>query len=122
MRRASTSCASGSGAVTRKMGSLAKNNVPSGMAWTSPVKRKLGKIVERGGAEPAGALQPVDLVCGEAQLLEEFERLLEPRGNQKAAPGRQLAHEQLEDRRLGLAIGQIGLDHIELVEVGEEGA
>ena len=37
--RVSTSCASGSGAVTRRIGSSAKTGVPSGMAWTSPVKR-----------------------------------------------------------------------------------
>ena len=58
--------------------------------------------------------------CVKAQLLEEIERLFEPSHHQEAAPFRQLAHEQLEDRRLGLAVGQIGLDHIELVQVGEE--
>ena len=31
-----------------------------------------------------------------------------------------LTHEELEDRRLGLAMGQIGLNHIELVKIGEQ--
>jgi hypothetical protein len=35
----STSCACGSGAATRRIGSSGKNGVPSGIASTSPVKR-----------------------------------------------------------------------------------
>ena len=33
----------GNGAVMRTIGSLAKNSVPSGMAWTSPVKRSAAR-------------------------------------------------------------------------------
>ena len=51
-------------------------------------------------AEPAAAAEPVDLVGREAQVLEEFERLLETGRNQKSTPRRQLAHEEFEDRRL----------------------
>ncbi len=36
----STSCACGIGAVIRRIGSLAKKIVPSGIAWTSPVNLK----------------------------------------------------------------------------------
>ena len=39
-RTVSTSCASISGAVTRSTGSSGKNGVPSGIASTSPVKRR----------------------------------------------------------------------------------
>ena len=39
MSLVSINCASGSGAVMRRIGSSAKNTVPSGIACTSPVKR-----------------------------------------------------------------------------------
>ena len=35
-----TDWACGSGAVMRRIGSVAKNTVPSATAWTSPLKRK----------------------------------------------------------------------------------
>ena len=38
-----TNCACGSGAVTRRIGSLAKNTVPSGMACTSPLNRNVAR-------------------------------------------------------------------------------
>ena len=67
-------------------------------------------------------LEPVELLRREAQALEEVERLLEPGRNEKPTPGRQLAHEEFEDRRLGFPMLQVGLDHVELVEVGEQWA
>jgi hypothetical protein len=91
MSRDSTNCACGSGAVTRRIGSLAKNTVPSGMAWTSPVKRNWRRDNRAGFAEPAGALEPADLGRREAKIFQEIERLLEPGGQQKSAPRRQCA-------------------------------
>ncbi len=43
MIRDSTSWAIGSGAVMRSNGSFGKHTVPSGIACTSPVKRKLAR-------------------------------------------------------------------------------
>ena len=119
MRRDSTNCACGSGAVTRRIGSLAKKTVPSGIAWTSPVKRKLAQVVEKIPAEPAGALEPFEFRRREAQVFEVIERLLESGRNEKSAAGGQAADEEFENGGFGLAMVQIGLDHVDLVEVGE---
>ena len=67
-----------------------------------------------------GALQPVDLARRETQRLEIIEGIVEAGGKQKAAPLRQPAHEELEHGLLVLAAVQIGLDHVEFVEVGGE--
>ncbi len=55
MSRLSASCASGMGAVTRRMGSWGKNTVPSGIAWTSPVKRKSRKVSKNRAVKPPWA-------------------------------------------------------------------
>ena len=102
MSRDSTSWASGSGAVTRRMGSSGKNTVPSGIACTSPVKRSFGEMRRAILAETAAALQPLDFLRREAQVLQELERLLQPRRYHEIALRRQLPHEELEYRRLGL--------------------
>ena len=119
--RDSTSCACGSGAVMRISGSLGKQTLPSGIACTSPVKRNALQIVEQVVAEAAGAFEPIDLGGGERKRLQIIERVLEPGGEQEAAPRRQPAHEEFEHRLLVLAPIQIGLDHVEFVEVGGEG-
>ena len=49
-----------------------------------------------------------------------LERLLESGRDQETASRRQPAHEQLEHRGLGLAALEIGLQHVELVEIGEQ--
>ena len=46
------------------------------------------------------------------------ERLLQPGRHQKAPVWRKLAHEKLEHGRFRLAVVQIGLHHIELIEIG----
>ena len=48
--------------------------------------------------------------------------LLEAGGDQKSPARRKFANEKFEDRRLGLAMVQIGLDHVELVKVREQRA
>ena len=122
MRRVSTSCASGSGAVTRRIGSSAKNSVPSGMAWTSPVKRNPDEIIEEAPAEPAAPGEPVDLFRREPQVFQEVERRREARRHEEAAPRRQLAEEELEHRRAGEPMLEIGLEHVELIEIGQQRA
>ena len=68
---------------------------------------KIRKISEGACAEPAGILEPVDLVCSEAQILEELERLLKAGGHQESALRGKLTHEELKYRRLSLATGEI---------------
>ena len=78
-----------------------------------------GKIIEQVVAEASGAFEPVDVGGGELQRLEIIERVVEPGGEQEAAPRRQPPHEEFEHRLLVLAAIQIGLDHVEFVEIGE---
>jgi hypothetical protein len=51
--KVSTSCASSSGPVTRSTGSWAKKTVPSGIAQTSPPKRKAASRSKKAGGTPA---------------------------------------------------------------------
>ena len=76
------------------------------------------KIIEQVLPEAAGAFQPVDVGGGKAQSLEIAKRVVEPGSEHEAAPRRQPAHEELEHRLFVLAAIQIGLDHVEFVEVG----
>jgi hypothetical protein len=64
--------------------------------------------------------QPRDIVGGETQVFQVIQGLLQSRRDQKSAARRQGAAEQFEHGRAGIAMIQIGLDHIELVEVGEQ--
>jgi hypothetical protein len=68
----------------------------------------------------AAPRQPLDLLRREMQAFEKVQRLFEPSGDQKAAPGRKVANEKLENRGLRLAVIQVRLDHIELVEIGQQ--
>ena len=68
------------------------------------------------------ARQPVDFAVGERERLEEVERLLESGRDQETALSGQLAHEQLEHRGLDHPAMQVGLQHRQLVQVGEQRA
>ena len=110
----------GSGAVTRRIGSSAKNTVPSGIACTSPVKRSSARWSSN--SFPKRPVRASQSICfgRETQAFEEIERLFESGGHQKPAPGRKLADEEFEYRRLRLAMIQVRLDHVELIEIGEQ--
>ena len=79
---------------------VGKNTVPSGMACTSPVKRRSGSESTKRLVKAPAAGQPVQLLGGEAQVFEKIQHLFQPRRHQEIAPGRQLAHEELEHRRV----------------------
>src|SRR5262249_18558216 len=79
-----------------------------------------GEIIDEVFAEPPGARQPIKLFGSKAQLGEKLEHLFEPGRNQKAALARKLAHEEFEARGLGLTAIEIGLHHVELVEIGQQ--
>ena len=84
--------------------------------------------LERAGEQAALPGRTVTIAAQEAQARGSdgghpvLHRLLQPGGDEKAALRRQLAHEELEYRRPRLAVLQVGLDHVELVEVGEQRA
>ena len=79
-----------------------------------------GEIVEQIRTEAPGRLEPGELLVGEAQPRQELEHGIEPRGHQELAPGWQGADEELEHRGLGLAMVQVSLDHVELIEIGQQ--
>ncbi len=59
------------------------------------------------------------MCCGVKRSVSEIvEHRLETRGQQEIAPGREAPDEKLEDGFGLLAAIQIGLDHVELVEIG----
>ena len=83
---------------------------------------EVGEIVDEIVAKASGALEPVDFRRREAQRLQIIERILEPCRQQETAPRRQPPHEEFEHGLLVLATIQIGLDHVEFVEIGGERA
>ena len=66
--------------------------------------------------------EPLQLIGGKAQAFEIVEGLFQTRRHQEIAAGRQLAHKELEDRRVRHALVEIGLEHGELIEIGEQSA
>ncbi len=120
MRRNSANCACGSGAVTRRIGSLAKKAVPFRHRKHVAGEAEAAQIIDQVLAKAAGALEPGDLRVGETQGFKKIQRLLEAGGEQESAPRRQRPDEQLEYRGIGVAMIQIGLDHGELVEVRQQ--
>ncbi len=86
------------------------------------VETEAGELIEQVPLESVGAGKPVDLFGAEAEGFQEIERLFEAGGHQEAAARRQFADEELEHRGFGVAMIQIGLDHVEMIEVGEQRA
>src|SRR6185437_11616974 len=58
----------------------------------------------------------------EAQLFEEIQRLVQASRDEEVPPRGKIAEKQFKDGRLGLPMIQIGLDHVELIQVSQEGA
>jgi len=81
---------------------------------------EVGEIVEEVVFEPAGAFKPIDFGRGEAKILKKIKRLMQPGGEQKSAPRRQRTDKQFEHCRVSIAMIQIGLDHVDLIKVGQE--
>src|SRR5262249_4240620 len=53
---------------------------------------------------------------GKLQRFKELQRLLKSSRDQEPAPGRQIANEQFENRRVRRPTVQIGLHHVDLVQ------
>lgn len=83
-----------------------------------PRKAEIRQVAEEIVTEPARSGQPADLFLREAQVFEKGQGLIEPGRDQEAAARRELAHEELEDGRAHLPMLQVGLEHVELVEIG----
>ena len=80
------------------------------------------EVIKQVVAKAPGAPEPVDLLRRVTHGLEKFERVLQSRGKQKAAPRRQPPDEEFKHGLTVFALVQVGLDHVQFVEVGEEGA
>ena len=76
-----------------------------------PLQERLG--------EPAQRAQVVPILLGDAEGLQGGEHVVEPGGDEVIADRRQLAEEQLEDRRPVHPLGLVGPGHGQLVQVGE---
>src|SRR5262249_61196261 len=83
-------------------------------------KPQAGEIIDQVLAEPSGSREPIKLLRSKAQVREKLEHLFEPGRKQKAALAGKLAHEEFEARGLGLTTIEIGLHHVELVEIGQQ--
>ena len=83
-------------------------------------KAQRREIVEHAFPEPTIVRKPIDLAGREAQILQKVERLFETRRHQELPPGGKRADEKLKDRGLRMAVVQVGLDHVELIKVGEQ--
>src|SRR5690242_1001688 len=79
------------------------------------------KIIEEVFVESPGALEPIDVGGREAKLFQEIQRLRQPGGEQKSASRRQATHEEFEHRRVGVAMIQVGLNHVDLIKIGQQG-
>src|SRR5437879_1399768 len=83
---------------------------------------ELFQVFHQRRAEATALGDPVQLPRREAQILQIAQGLLEAGHHQKPATRRQLAHEELEDRRVLHALLDIPLQHGELVEIGQKRA
>src|SRR5262249_4072276 len=78
------------------------------------------EIIEKVVVKSARALEPTDIGGREAKIFEKTQRLLQSGGEQESAPRRQTAHEQLEYRGAGVAMIQIGLNHVDLIKISQQ--
>ena len=67
-----------------------------------------------------GLTEPVETFLFEAGAFQELDRLFKTSGNQEVPARRKLAHEQLEASRVRQAPLDIGLEHRQLVVVGQQ--
>ena len=105
-----------------EIGSSAKTRCPPAGRATSPVKRRVASVVDEVAREAAAPPASRSSASRKRAFSRNSDRLLQPRRHQETAPAGQLAHEELEHRGLRHAVLQIGLQHGELVEVGEQQA
>src|SRR6185436_17903860 len=80
------------------------------------------EIVEQAGAEAAGAREPGNVLGGKGQVVQKLDRQLEASSKKETSARRQLANKELEHRRLGLIVVQVGLDHVELIKICQQRA
>ncbi|GBD41042.1 hypothetical protein HRbin39_00417 [bacterium HR39] len=79
-----------------------------------------GEELDGGFGKAAALAQPAQLPFAEAGRFQELHHLFEAGSDQEVAARRQRAHEELEARRRRHPGLEIGLVHVELVEIGEQ--
>ncbi len=83
---------------------------------------KVGEIVDQARFEALRRLQVADVFVREAKPLEEVEQLFEPGRQQEIAGLRQASREELENRFVVHPAVDVGVQHGELVEIGQQTA
>ena len=83
-------------------------------------ERELGERIDERSVEAPARREPRQVVRVEVKRRQVVDELGEPRGHEEAAPGRHGADEELEGRAPVHALGPIGLEHRELVQVGQQ--
>jgi hypothetical protein len=83
---------------------------------------KIRQAVEQRLLETSRACEPFNFFGGEMEIFEKLQRLFKARSHQESAARRQFAHEELEDRGLGLTMIQVSLDHVHLIKIREQWA
>jgi hypothetical protein len=81
---------------------------------------EIAEVFEKVVVKSPGALEPIDVGGREAKILKKIERLMQSGGEQEAAPRRQAADEEFEHCRIGVAMIQISLDHVDLIKIGQQ--
>jgi hypothetical protein len=81
---------------------------------------QLRETAQKAWTEAGAFAQPLQFGLAELQRLERTQHLLEARRDEKVAARRELAHEELEAGEPVHAAVQIGLQHRELVQIGQQ--
>ena len=96
-----------------------KENSALGHCVNFAGKAKAREVVQEIPVKATCLLQPIDFLGRERQTFKKIQRLFETSCDEKSPPRWKLPHEKFEHRRLRLAMIQIGLDHVELIKVGQ---
>ena len=80
------------------------------------------EVVEEPVREPIVLPEPPDLFPRELQILKKIDGLLESRRHKEASASRKPTHKELEYGGVRLAMIQVGLKHVELIQISQQRA
>ncbi len=86
------------------------------------LEAEIGEVIDQSWFEAPRRLEVADVVIREAKPLEEVEQLFEPGRQQEVARLRQASREELEHRFVVHPAIDVGIQHGELVEIGQQTA
>ena len=80
------------------------------------------EVIEESIRKPIVLPEPIDLFVRELQVLEKVERLLQSCRHEEASARWKPTHEELEYSRICLAMVQVRLKHVQLIQIGQQRA